>query len=261
MAENYSKSRLKRKKSCVTEYEPEISSRAPPRKSPPTLPPADCNVTVTVTAEADRSVAPAAVWWNREQLPAAETLYALTLKSALQHLENQHWDLVPDLPVPSTARDASQQVGEQQWCDLSEEVPPFPEPDQPDPLSLNSSQQTRQGESSSAGPSSVREEEGRRAGEHEEEEKEKRETRLVNKQPLTNQGKVFDSRAPPQKEGRDEEEEDVQRIGRGDEGVAAGGRLQTCPMCLLVFPAGFTQMDCDSHLAQCLSEMNVDITW
>ncbi|KAJ3587146.1 hypothetical protein NHX12_013536, partial [Muraenolepis orangiensis] len=27
------------------------------------------------------------------------------------------------------------------------------------------------------------------------------------------------------------------------------------------FPLWFSQMDCDSHLAQCLSEMNVDIAW
>lgn len=26
-------------------------------------------------------------------------------------------------------------------------------------------------------------------------------------------------------------------------------------------PSRFTQMDCDGHLAQCLSEVNVDVTW
>ncbi|CAK6968693.1 uncharacterized protein si:ch73-70k4.1 [Scomber scombrus] len=239
------------------------------------------------------SVLPAAVWWNREQLPAVETLYALTLKSALQHLEKQHRDLIPDLPDVCTARPTPQQLDDQQWCDLNEEVAPFPEATPPspksppmlEPLCLHSSQQSkpetdscdrrlsshsgqrhdgnvvpvqvltkrslnnRQGESSFAGPSSVREEEERKVGECEKE-KERRET---------------DSRAPQQKEGEnkkkvmEEKEEEVQRCGRGD-GGGAGGRLQTCPMCLLVFPAGFTQMDCDGHLAQCLSEMNMDMT-
>lgn len=176
----------------------------------------------------------------------------------------------------SLKRPTPQQLDEQQWCDLSDEVATFPEPTppsptsplRPDPLSPNSTQQSRpvadtsdtlpiqaltkrcpsvhdcQGESSLAGPSSVRGAEGRKAGEHEKEEKEKRETGWVNRQPLINQEKVFNSRAPPQKEGEkkeevmeDEEEEDVQRSGRRD-GGQAGGRLQSCPMCLLMFPAG-----------------------
>ncbi|KAJ8264950.1 hypothetical protein COCON_G00140490 [Conger conger] len=41
----------------------------------------------------------------------------------------------------------------------------------------------------------------------------------------------------------------------------AAAAMETCPMCLLPFPSGFTQMECDSHLAKCLSEMSEDITW
>ncbi|XP_066500990.1 uncharacterized protein si:ch73-70k4.1 [Hoplias malabaricus] len=37
--------------------------------------------------------------------------------------------------------------------------------------------------------------------------------------------------------------------------------LECCPMCLMPFPARFSQMECDGHLAQCLSEMNSDIVW
>ncbi|XP_043102673.1 uncharacterized protein si:ch73-70k4.1 [Puntigrus tetrazona] len=44
-------------------------------------------------------------------------------------------------------------------------------------------------------------------------------------------------------------------------GAASGSGLECCPMCLMPFPAGFTQMQCDSHLAQCLSEMHEDIIW
>ncbi|KAF7695738.1 uncharacterized protein si:ch73-70k4.1 [Silurus meridionalis] len=45
--------------------------------------------------------------------------------------------------------------------------------------------------------------------------------------------------------------------GSGSDGI----RLECCPMCLSSFPARFSQMECDSHLAQCLSEMNVDVVW
>ncbi|CAF93172.1 unnamed protein product [Tetraodon nigroviridis] len=37
--------------------------------------------------------------------------------------------------------------------------------------------------------------------------------------------------------------------------------LQTCPMCCLLFPSGFSQMDQDRHLAKCLSEVRTDMTW
>ncbi|KAJ8388098.1 hypothetical protein AAFF_G00147160 [Aldrovandia affinis] len=43
--------------------------------------------------------------------------------------------------------------------------------------------------------------------------------------------------------------------------AAAATAMESCPMCLLPFPRGFTQMECDSHLATCLSEMSEDITW
>ncbi|KAF4110149.1 fibroin heavy chain [Onychostoma macrolepis] len=44
-------------------------------------------------------------------------------------------------------------------------------------------------------------------------------------------------------------------------GAASGSGLECCPMCLMPFPAGFTQMQCDGHLAQCLSEIHEDIIW
>lgn len=48
-----------------------------------------------------RSVVHAAAWWNGEQLPAVESLWAFTLRSSLSYLEEQHWDPVPDLPLPA----------------------------------------------------------------------------------------------------------------------------------------------------------------
>ncbi|XP_027027097.2 uncharacterized protein si:ch73-70k4.1 [Tachysurus fulvidraco] len=40
-----------------------------------------------------------------------------------------------------------------------------------------------------------------------------------------------------------------------------GSTLECCPMCLMQFPAGSSQLERDGHLAQCLSEMNVDVVW
>ncbi|XP_017537289.1 uncharacterized protein si:ch73-70k4.1 [Pygocentrus nattereri] len=49
---------------------------------------------------------------------------------------------------------------------------------------------------------------------------------------------------------------------RGGSGSGlAEPKLECCPMCLMPFPAGFSQMECDCHLAQCLSEMNADVVW
>ncbi|XP_078281399.1 uncharacterized protein LOC144608039 [Rhinoraja longicauda] len=49
--------------------------------------------------------------------------------------------------------------------------------------------------------------------------------------------------------------------GRSDEQMEAGLDLESCPMCLVPFPAGFTQLDVDSHLAKCLSESTEDVMW
>ncbi|CAH2320003.1 Fanconi anemia core complex-associated 20 [Pelobates cultripes] len=37
--------------------------------------------------------------------------------------------------------------------------------------------------------------------------------------------------------------------------------LENCPMCLKQFSKGLSQLDIDSHLAQCLSEATVDVIW
>ncbi|XP_078026443.1 uncharacterized protein LOC117258005 isoform X2 [Epinephelus lanceolatus] len=294
MAEKYSKSKLKRNKSSVKGPEPEVCSRETLKRNHI----ASFSTEIRVTAETGRSVVPAAVWWNSEQLPAVESLWALTLKSGLPYLKSQHWDLVPDLPHPFTERATALKLDDQQWCDFSEEVAPFPEPSPPSP-ELSFSQQeisvhtkpgtdpperrlschSRQSHndkktslqalpkrprlplhswerpSAAAGPSKVKENEVRKGGEQEEE------TGPDNKLFLPNQMKVSDSRVSQQRESEKKKEEEVQRSVRGDGGAAGWGGLQSCPMCLMVFPVGFTQMDCDGHLAQCLLEVNVDMTW
>ncbi|XP_060914657.1 Fanconi anemia core complex-associated protein 20 isoform X2 [Labrus mixtus] len=254
------KSKLKRKKSSVEDLQPDFSPRGTQRKSP--LVPGDR------TAEPGRSVVPAAAWWNKEQLPAVEALWALTLKSAQLYLQDQNWDLIPDLPEPSTARPSALKEDDQRWCDLNEDVAPFPEPSlrtssSPGPLRLTPSQQdlpvqtlpelsshSRKSlnvrtsvQTSTKRTSSVGGEEERKGGER------------GRQRPL-----IPDS--PVEEEEGEYEEELMEVKEAGEEGgPGGGGRLQSCPMCLLAFPAGFTQMDCDGHLAQCLSEVNVDVTW
>ncbi|KAJ0036166.1 hypothetical protein NQD34_004843 [Periophthalmus magnuspinnatus] len=61
--------------------------------------------------------------------------------------------------------------------------------------------------------------------------------------------------------------EETGRIGRlggaGGTGGTEGAEelLASCPMCLMVFSLGLSQLDRDSHLAQCLSDVNIDVTW
>ncbi|XP_054465809.1 Fanconi anemia core complex-associated protein 20 [Anoplopoma fimbria] len=296
MAEKHSKSKLKRNKSSVKDLQPAISSLKRSHTA---------SVNTGTTAETGRSV-----WWSSEQLPPEQSLWATVLQSALPYLETRH--LVPDLPHPSAAKPTALKFNEQQWCDLSEEVAPFPEPSPPsprtsrgpDPVSPGSSQQelwvntksgpdpparppashsrrshdgetaplqdltkrarpslhSWEGPPSLAGPSGVGGHKGRAGGGQEEE------TGPVNSRLLTDQVLKSDRRVSLQREDEEEEEEEVHTSVRGDEGAAAGGGgrgggLQSCPMCLMVFPVGFTQTDCDGHLAQCLSEVNVDMTW
>ncbi|XP_078094896.1 uncharacterized protein LOC144509860 [Mustelus asterias] len=55
--------------------------------------------------------------------------------------------------------------------------------------------------------------------------------------------------------------EDVADKGRPDMQVEGELDLESCPMCLVPFPAGFTVLEVDSHLAKCLSESTEDVIW
>ncbi|XP_029995741.1 Fanconi anemia core complex-associated protein 20 isoform X1 [Sphaeramia orbicularis] len=256
MAENYLKLKLKRKKCSIEDVHPgklQTTSACSVRPS-----------------QAEGSRADAAVWWNREQLPAPDSLWTLTLRAALPYREDQHWDLVPDLPHPSTGRHWPQIPGEHSWCDLSEDVAPFPEPPPLSPRSpssrdpvnvsfpqLDSSVQTKpmpnlssKAPSTSCGQThptkpTFHSQGGPLSSE--------RPSRVDVGERRTAENEAVVNRQPPVKQTGAPQQDD-------EEG-GEGGRLQSCPMCLLVFPVGFTQMDCDGHLAQCLSEMNVDMTW
>uniref|UniRef100_A0A2K6F2F8 FA core complex associated protein 20 n=1 Tax=Propithecus coquereli TaxID=379532 RepID=A0A2K6F2F8_PROCO len=43
--------------------------------------------------------------------------------------------------------------------------------------------------------------------------------------------------------------------------VEGAPALQSCPMCQQEFASGLTQLDIDSHLAQCLAESTEDMAW
>ncbi|KAM4651212.1 Fanconi anemia core complex-associated protein 20 [Discoglossus pictus] len=54
----------------------------------------------------------------------------------------------------------------------------------------------------------------------------------------------------------------AQKVGTCPDKAEEGpGSLVSCPMCLMEFPKQLSQLDIDSHLAQCLSETTVDILW
>ncbi|XP_038124953.1 Fanconi anemia core complex-associated protein 20 [Cyprinodon tularosa] len=252
-----SKSKLKRKKSCVEEQQADICSRITPKRSGVGQPSTDG------ATGADRSWLPAAAaWWNQLQPPAVESLWAFTLMSALPYLQNQRWDQVPDLPSPPAEEPTAAEAGEQWRVDLCSEVPPFPEQSPPpspsglDRQSFSSSQdsvpvQTR-GPSSTSRPGPSQRPTGHRwdkaasssSGQQRPRDQEQQSERLQ-----TQFEKVFN-----QPISTCEEKEKMQSVKEEE-------ALQSCPMCLHVFPAGFTQMEQDSHLAQCLSMMNEDMTW
>ncbi|CAJ1055150.1 Fanconi anemia core complex-associated protein 20 [Xyrichtys novacula] len=247
MAEKPSKSKLKRKKVSVEDPQLKKCLGGTQKR------------THTSISEAERSAVPAAVWWNGEQLPAVESLWALTLKSALPQLQNQNWDLVPDLPEPSAVTTTALKEDDLRCCDLRDEIPPFPEPSsriQSGPLRSSSSQQDPPVQTKPApdldpqlsSQSRTSLDIKRRSLQA------KRQSSVGGNMSLSNQQEVSDCTDLMQEV---QNKEEMKRSDRG-----AGGRvLQSCPMCLLEFPVGFTQMDCDSHLAQCLSEVNEDVTW
>ncbi|KAK5863047.1 hypothetical protein PBY51_000106 [Eleginops maclovinus] len=255
MAEKYSKSKLKRNKVPVKELQPEARLGGTARRSPAY--PRDS------TAPMGRVGAPVR-WWSRQQLPAAERLWAMALESALQ--EDQLWDLppplppLPSLPPSSAARAAAGQADEQRWCDLSGEVPPLPVSSPP---SFLRQQQPSVLSSHCSRPNLAP---------------------IQSPQPPLTSWKEPPSPSRPSggdrwskggetgalnREGGARRKDSLQRVEEHkEEGVhrtvgdaTGGGERHSCPICLLEFNEGSTQMERDGHLARCLSEVNVDMSW
>ncbi|KAM3617002.1 uncharacterized protein V6R79_000833 [Siganus canaliculatus] len=254
MADSFAASKLKRKRSSADKNQVDAASRGNQYKSRPTP-----NSEGPATSR--RPADPAAVWWSGEQLPVLEGMWALMLKSAQSYLDHH---LVPDLPQPSAAKPTALKLDEQRWCDLREEVPSLPEPCPPsDPPSTSSSLQDFVIQVKPAAASSdmqlvsdsARSNVGINAGPGV--------SRGVQPSVHSWEDAAASDRPVPLHQGGVHKAEVVGEVeDKKPHSVGGdGGVLPSCPMCLLVFPAGFTQMDCDGHLAQCLSEVNVDVTW
>ncbi|KAM4016394.1 Fanconi anemia core complex-associated protein 20 isoform 2-T2 [Anomaloglossus baeobatrachus] len=59
----------------------------------------------------------------------------------------------------------------------------------------------------------------------------------------------------------DEESSDGRSKESTNKSADATRSFDNCPICLMQFPKQFSQLDMDSHLAQCLSETTVDVVW
>ncbi|XP_061665347.1 uncharacterized protein si:ch73-70k4.1 [Syngnathoides biaculeatus] len=220
-------------------------------------------------------------WWTKKDLPAGEALWALTLQASLPYLNEQHWEDVPDLPHPS-ATETSHELDQHQWCELNREVPPFPEPHpvsqetsskqnkaRPEIADISLSSLIRQDHDgyrvtiksgsqkdqtfphAIAGPSHAIAGPSRVEGEGLKQD-EKRPTPQVSCNQSLHQKERINEEPMETEDDQGEKCSDTKR---------AEEELNSCPMCLHVFSDGASQMDRDGHLAQCLSEMNVDMSW
>eukprot|EP00066_Takifugu_rubripes_P030471 XP_011619737.1 PREDICTED: Fanconi anemia-associated protein of 20 kDa [Takifugu rubripes] len=158
--------------------------------------------------------------------PAVEILWALTLKAFLTKPENQHRYQVPELPQSPTEGLTSATVVNQDHRDNTQDVPPFPKssssPAQTDP------------------PAEA----------------------AVTSQNIKTVSSHDHKPALPSSSSSSSSAASNSRVEQtsvcGPEPAAV---LQRCPMCCLLFPSGFSQMDLDTHLALCLSEVRTDMTW
>ncbi|MCJ8734560.1 hypothetical protein PDJAM_G00236860 [Pangasius djambal] len=197
--------------------------------------------------------------WTSSDLSDVEKLWMKTLQALCPQVSAPDSALcVPRLPQLSTKQE---EECERRWCSLDEDVIPFPNPlPHSSPFPSSPDLQNRAGRvpvrsTSSHERSGVSESEqeanGAAAGkpgsgpEHSGPECEGEAGTLDNSEI---------------KSGSDPEGDDEARTserGSGSDRL----RLECCPMCLMPFPAQFSQMECDGHLAQCLSEMNADVMW
>ncbi|XP_061844027.1 uncharacterized protein [Nerophis lumbriciformis] len=208
-----------------------------------------------------RSAGCGSAWWNTKDLSAAEHLWAQTLRSAIPYLDDQHWEQVPHLPPPSVAEGSLQRLHEHRCCELSAESLPFPEPrppQSPDHVSPQHIRPARDTADSSPGQEQevcvdASSNEDQSSKEWEEEEG----LKGGGEEKMETPAKVSERNPRKKEEGAREELKGT----KDDVKVKRSEVLRSCPMCLQVFPDSFSQMDCDGHLAQCLSDMNVDMAW
>ncbi|XP_029478569.2 uncharacterized protein si:ch73-70k4.1 [Oncorhynchus nerka] len=120
MAEKCPKSKLKRKKLSIEEPLTDIFSRNTLIKNN------ESSSASIKSLRSTRPVVPSETWWSSGDLAAVESLWALTLSSALPCLDAHPWDPVPDLPTASTLSSNVDQQIEWRWCSVSEDMTPLP---------------------------------------------------------------------------------------------------------------------------------------
>ncbi|TWW57274.1 hypothetical protein D4764_08G0012610 [Takifugu flavidus] len=156
--------------------------------------------------------------------PAVEILWALTLKAFLTKPENQHRYQVPELPQSPTEGLTSATVVNQDHRDNTQDVPPFPK--------------------SSSSPAQT---------------DPPAEAAVTSQNIKTVSSHDHKPALPSSSSSSAASNSRVEQTSVcGPEPAAV---LQRCPMCCLLFPSGFSQMDLDTHLALCLSEVRTDMTW
>lgn len=235
---NEPKLKLKRKKPSSSD--PEQPSTSKPRSFMPTS-----------ASFFPQSGGPEPLTTAQSSAPASacsgeKGLWALTLRWVLQELQDTP-GLVPELPplsavtplVPSSTTD---------W-DLSDEVPPFPEYSSFQTCPDSTLHSSEPGQDMPLSPRIPH-------------------TQTLDPSPLQMQTETHGPKATLPLCQKDQQKPSGRESGRTGETlrteasrVMTEGLMSSCPMCLLVFPLGFTQLDRDGHLAQCLSEVNMDVTW
>ncbi|XP_053359679.1 Fanconi anemia core complex-associated protein 20 [Clarias gariepinus] len=229
-------SKLKRRKTAVEEMKPELQVRVRDEQE---------SLRDTDAVRTDGSPAPGGFSCCPADLSEVEKLWTETLQAVCPQARDSSPRL-PQLPAKEEKR------YERRWCGLDEDVPPVPDPpapcaiprtlpvSAPDPQ-VGAGSPTAHGAQNSPGHGDDPADVGVRE-------------RVTDR---TSAGKSTSGseRSGPEREG--ETGAGMSGRGSGSDGV----RLECCPMCLIPFPAGFSQIECDGHLAQCLSEMNVDMVW
>ncbi|KAK3565654.1 hypothetical protein QTP86_013902 [Hemibagrus guttatus] len=263
-------SKLKRRKTALEEIRSEQQFRI-----------RDQNEDATLHRRAEGPSGEGSSCWTSSGLCDVEKLWMDTLQALCpQFLALDTALCVPHLPPLSTSKENPSE--EQRWCSLDEEVLPFPSaitlsvPLPSAPVSSPHLQaqsghisvhdaldSLREGDEGSGGSECEQDANRAAARKSVSGSEDSGLERKGEAGPGSSDTSVINSRAVSGlgiKSGSEPEtdhEAGIPKRGSGSD----RSRLECCPMCLMPFPAGFSQLECDGHLAQCLSEMNVDVVW
>ncbi|XP_077579406.1 uncharacterized protein LOC144200900 [Stigmatopora nigra] len=219
--------------------------------------------------------------WKKENLSSGEELWALTLQAALPYYDEQDWEEIPDFPHPSAREVTSELQAENKCSSLNQKVPKSLKSQvsqkKPDFLVLLAQQDKTELDIADTSHSSLSRQDCGSKTIKASIEKDQTYVDAVAGPSGIGAGMEKNENRPPvqgscldrmrdadmievimESEEEEDEEKDFHATKSGEQ---AQEKLNTCPMCLVAFPVESSQMDRDSHLAQCLSEMNVDMSW